>query len=151
MGAVERLAQRPVAEVRVDLGGRDRGVAEQLLHDPQVGALLEQVRGERVAQHVRRDGLLDAHRGRVVAHEAEDALARDAAAARVQQERRRLLALAEVRPPAREVAASGLGRETARRHDALTPALALDAHDAALEIEIAGAQAGSSETRRPPP
>ena len=41
-------------DVRVDRGGRDVGVAEQQLHDAQVGAVIEQVRRERVAQHVRR-------------------------------------------------------------------------------------------------
>jgi hypothetical protein len=37
----------------VDLRRRHRGVAEQLLHDAHVGAALEQVRRERVAQRVR--------------------------------------------------------------------------------------------------
>src|SRR6188472_3361920 len=39
----------------VDLGGRDARVPEELLDRAQVGAALEQVGGERVAQHVRRD------------------------------------------------------------------------------------------------
>ena len=90
--ALEGRAQGAVAEMGVDLGRRHRRVAEQLLHDAQVGAALEQVRREGVAQHVRRDGLLDADRGRVPAHEPEHALAGDAASARVEQECGRLLA-----------------------------------------------------------
>ena len=46
-------AQRGIGEVGVDLGRLEVRVAEQLLHDPQVGAALEQVRRERVAQGVR--------------------------------------------------------------------------------------------------
>ncbi len=40
-------------ELGVDLRRRDVGVAEQFLHRAQVAAGLQQVRGERVAQHVR--------------------------------------------------------------------------------------------------
>ena len=47
-----------VEHVGVDLRGGDVGVAEQLLHDAQVGAVLQQVAREGVAQHVRADALL---------------------------------------------------------------------------------------------
>ena len=140
--ALEGGTQGAVAEMGVDLGRRHRRVAEQLLHDAQVGAALEQVRREGVAQDVRRHGLLDADSSRVPAHDPEHALAGDAAAARVEQECGRFLLLAEERPAAGEVATGGVGREAAHRDDALAPALALDAHEAALEIEIARAQAG---------
>ena len=40
-------------DVAVDLGGRERAVTEQLLHDSEIGATFEQVRGEGVAQAVR--------------------------------------------------------------------------------------------------
>jgi len=39
-------------EVCVDLGGADRGVAEELLHDAQVGAALQHVGRERVPEAV---------------------------------------------------------------------------------------------------
>ena len=42
-------------DMRVDLRGRYVGVAEQRLHDAQVGAVLQQVTGEGVAQDVRAD------------------------------------------------------------------------------------------------
>ena len=42
-------------DVAVDLGGRERGVAEQLLDRAQVGAALEQVRRERVAERMGAD------------------------------------------------------------------------------------------------
>jgi hypothetical protein len=53
-----QLLQPLARDVGVDLRGRDVGVAEQQLHHAQVGAVVEQVRGEGVAQHVRRDALL---------------------------------------------------------------------------------------------
>ena len=47
------LAQALGVDVAVHLGRRERRVAQQLLDRPQVGAALEQVRRERVAQAVR--------------------------------------------------------------------------------------------------
>jgi hypothetical protein len=47
------LAQRMHGHQRVDLSGGHRCVAEQLLHHPDVGAAVEQVRRERVPQGVR--------------------------------------------------------------------------------------------------
>jgi len=49
------LAAAPVGDVRVELRRRQVGVAEHLLDGAQVGASLQQVRGERVAQEVRMD------------------------------------------------------------------------------------------------
>ena len=48
------VEQPLLADLGVHLRGRDRRMAEQLLHDAQVGAVVEQVRGARVPQHVRR-------------------------------------------------------------------------------------------------
>ena len=47
----------PVAgDVGVDLGGREVGVAEELLHCPEVGTAFEQVRSVGVAERVGVDG-----------------------------------------------------------------------------------------------
>jgi hypothetical protein len=54
------LAQPRSTHVRVNLGRADAGVAEQFLNDPEVRAVLEQVRRETVAQHVGRDVARDA-------------------------------------------------------------------------------------------
>ena len=50
-----RLAPPAVGDVRVELGRAEVGVAEHLLDAAQVGAALEQVRRERVAEQVRVD------------------------------------------------------------------------------------------------
>ena len=63
MQLLEALAR----DVRVDLGRRDIGVPEQHLHHAQVGAVIEQVGGERMAQGVRGDPLLAESRLRRVA------------------------------------------------------------------------------------
>src|SRR5258708_1605979 len=49
------LAQVALGEMCVNLGGRDVAVAEHLLHGAQVGAALEQMRGEAMPQSVRAD------------------------------------------------------------------------------------------------
>ena len=48
-----QLLEPLARHVGVDLRGRDVGVAEQQLHGAQVGAVVEQVGGEGVAQRVR--------------------------------------------------------------------------------------------------
>ena len=53
MGRVIDLGQMLEIQPRVDLGGADIGVAEQLLHTAQVAAGLQHMAGKRVAQHVR--------------------------------------------------------------------------------------------------
>ena len=52
---LDHLGEAVGGDVGVDLGGGDVGVAEQGLHDAQVGAAFEQVGGEGVTQDVRAD------------------------------------------------------------------------------------------------
>ena len=47
-------------EVGVDFGGDDALVAEHLLNGTQIGATIDEVGGERVAEGVRTDGFGDA-------------------------------------------------------------------------------------------
>ena len=47
-------------DVRVDFRRQNRFVTEHFLHDAQVGAVLDEVRGEGVAEGVRGDFLADA-------------------------------------------------------------------------------------------
>ena len=54
------VLQALLVDVGVDLGGGDVGVAEEFLDDAEVGAVLEQVGGEGVAQEVRVDVLVEA-------------------------------------------------------------------------------------------
>ena len=69
MGARRRPAtSRSVGHLRVHLRGRDRGVAEQLLHRPDVGAVVEQVGRARVAQHVRAQAVAEADPVAVLLH-----------------------------------------------------------------------------------
>ena len=49
-----KLLQPLARDVRVDRRRRDVGVAEQELHDAQVRAVIQEMRRERVPQHVRR-------------------------------------------------------------------------------------------------
>src|SRR3990172_13113723 len=52
------LALALLGDVGVYLGGAGAGVTQQLLHDPQLGAAVQQVGGERVAQEVGEDALV---------------------------------------------------------------------------------------------
>src|SRR5688500_10559889 len=53
------VAEAVRRDMRVNFGGVDAGVAKEFLDDSEVGAIFEQVRGEAVAEHVRRNVALD--------------------------------------------------------------------------------------------
>ena len=99
--AVVDAAQALAVDVAVDLRRRERGVAEQLLDRPQVGAALEQVRRECVAQPVRmrRDPPQRARVEPAAAHREEERVL--GAAARARAARARGSARATTRPPRR--------------------------------------------------
>ena len=60
MEAKVRLFEPFLVNVRVNLRGGDIRVAQHLLDDPQVCAVVEKVRGEAVPQRVRRNAFGDA-------------------------------------------------------------------------------------------
>src|ERR1700739_5124386 len=55
MGSVVNAGQVLEVKVGIDLGGRDVGVPEQLLHAAQLATRLEQVRGKGMAEEMRVD------------------------------------------------------------------------------------------------
>lgn len=60
MGAFVDLADAIEVQLGVDLGGRNRLVAKQLLDDSKVGSALKKVNGIRVAQRMWANHSLDA-------------------------------------------------------------------------------------------
>ncbi len=57
MEAIVRFLDALLVDMRVDLRGRDVGVAEHFLDDAQVAAVVEEVGGKTVPQRVRGDDL----------------------------------------------------------------------------------------------
>src|SRR4030095_3161093 len=103
MTAAEGGGEVAVVHGGVDLGGGDAGVAEHFLYGAQVGAALEEVGGEGMAQGMGA-GMRKAGAAREVAHLLPDALARqrpptrrhedEGATSTVQQRRPRFLMVA---------------------------------------------------------
>ena len=129
---------------RVDLGGRHRGMPEQLLDHADVGAALQEVRGEGVAQRVRRDvarhpgpvGGLDQHR--------PGGLARQPPSAGVEEQGARALRRAhrgELRAPAGEVGVDGGQGVGPHRDQPLLAALAAQQHGAVHPVEVVDVEA----------
>src|SRR5262249_61143986 len=88
-GRVFVRRQEPLGrDVRVALGGGEGGVAQELLDAAQVGAHVEQVRGEAVAERVRMDVAAGAGDQGVLVEVAGDAAGREVRAAAVDEERR---------------------------------------------------------------
>src|SRR5262245_23213634 len=138
-----RLAPPAVGHVGVELGRGEVGVAEHLLDAPQVGAALEQVRRERVAEEVRVDpARLEAGLLGKAAEDQERAGAGQRAALRIEEE---LGAVARVEEgaAAAQVAAERVGGTAPERDDPLLAALADRADEARLEVD-----AGSLEANR---
>src|SRR5256885_13043756 len=75
-------------KMSVDLRGRDARMAEHFLHRAQVSGRLEQVRGERVTQHVRVDVLRQAETPRPVRKSVAHRTGRHAPAARADEKGR---------------------------------------------------------------
>ncbi len=127
-------------------------MSEHLLDAAQVGAALEQVRRERVAEQVRMDApRLEARLLGEAPQDQERAGAGQRAALGVQEELRPVPPV-EVRPPAGEVAAERLDRRAADRHDALLAALAeRRARAGSSRSTPLFSSPTASETRRPAP
>src|SRR5207247_7840373 len=98
-----RVTSAGVRNMGVDLGRAQVGVAEHLLHAAQVGAALEQMRGERMAQEMGVDPCgVEAGLGRQAAEDEKCPGTGERAALGVQEELRAVPAIA-VRPAARAV------------------------------------------------
>ena len=90
LGARVRLhilfANERAINVRIDLGGGDIGVTQDVLYHAQIRAAFKHMRGERMAQGVRMEILHpDSHTGS--RHDAENALTGKPTASRVQKHR----------------------------------------------------------------
>ena len=55
MQVANKALQPFLYDMGIDLRGRDIGVAEQGLHDAQIRAIMQQMAGESVTQHMRAD------------------------------------------------------------------------------------------------
>src|SRR5881394_3687078 len=99
VGAEVELAAAAIADMRVELGRGEVGVAEHFLDAAQVGAAFEEVGCERVPEQVRVDALgVEAGFLGKPAQDEEDAGAREATALRVEEELG-TAAPVEMRPP----------------------------------------------------
>src|SRR5688572_26394233 len=73
-------------DVRVALGRAEAGMAQQLLNGPQIRAVREQMRRERMTQRVRADAELRAAFGHVPPYEAIDTTRRQALASIIEEQ-----------------------------------------------------------------
>ena len=140
---IDRLLQMAARQMEVDAGGLQVSVAEQHLDRRQVSAVLQQVRGKAMPQHVWADALLDARvPGRIVA-DMPDGFVGQVLAVRSgltgKQPRFRLL-------PS-PVFTERFEEPRTERHIAILAALALvNMDDHALTIDVLDAQADQFAT-----
>ena len=92
VGGLEGRPQALGGDLRVHLGRGDRGMAEQLLHDTQVGAVVEHVGGARVPEHVGAERPAETGPGPVAGDDGPPGLAGEPTAALVEEHRFRVTA-----------------------------------------------------------
>ena len=110
---------------------------EHLLDAAEVGASLEQVCCERVAEQMRVHAVrLETRGGRQLPEDQERSGTGQRSAVRIQEELRSVATI-EVRPASPEVAAKRVGRLAPDRDNAFLPALALTADQPLLQIDAA--------------
>ena len=147
------LAPAAVGDVRVELGRAEVGVAEHLLDAAQVGAALEQVRRERVAQQVGVDAPGSSPAAAASRRRIRNAPERVSGAALRVQEQLGPVAAVEVR--AARARGSGAAPSTASRPIGTTRSLAALAERRARRVRRGRRRPCSSptasETRSPPP
>src|SRR5918996_6034221 len=123
--------------MRVELGGAEIGVSEHLLDAPQVGAALEQMRGEGVPEQMGVDLRgVEPGLGCEAAKDEERARARERTPLGVQEELRPVTPV-EVGAAAGEVAAEGLSSLRPQGDDSLLVPLPDAADEPALEVDAA--------------
>ncbi len=127
-------------DVRVDFRGEDRLVAEHFLHDAQVGAVLDEVRGEGVAEGVRGDFLADACEQRLLFDQIENGHPAQRAAVFVEECDVVEGWLGSLRAGV-EVVAERVGGELPEGDEPLFVAFADHAHEAFLQIDVRDLQA----------
>src|SRR5437867_10488252 len=112
------LAQARRAHVRVDLGRADVRVTEKGLHDAQVGAPVEEMRREGVAQRVGRHAFAHPGGERAAADELPDRLAGERSPAHAEEDEGARAAAEETGSLAREVRLEGGPGRSTDGHDA---------------------------------
>jgi len=126
------------ADLGVFLGGGEGDMAEEFLDGAQVGAAVEKVGGEGMAQGMGRGLLENPGLDELLFEVALDASRRQASAAVVEKQ-----GLVLGRPAAGfQVGADGLAGLAAHRHDALLAPLAHNPHQAVIEIEVDDVEGG---------
>ena len=128
-------------DVGVDLCGAEAAVAEQHLHDAQVGAVVDEVGCERMAQGVRRDGRGDAAGGSIVADKFPEGLTGYGFAAFVEEKNVVQRVFEQLRAGAMDVTFDGSHGVFADGDEAFFLPFAAYAQDAVLQVEVAEAQA----------
>ena len=127
-------------DVRVDLGREDGLVSQHFLHDAQVGPVLDEVRGEGVAEGVRGDFLADAGEQRLFLDEVENGHPAQWAAVFVEEGDVVEGRLGGLRADV-EVGAERVSGHLAEGDEALFVALADHAHEALLQVDVRDEQA----------
>ncbi len=131
------VSATPVGDVRVALGRAEVRVAEHLLHGAEVGAALEEVRREGVAEEMRmHPARLEPGSVGELSQDEERTRAGERAAPRVEKELGPIAAV-EVRAAESEVPAYGFRCRAAERHEALLSALPEHPDDALLDSDAA--------------
>ena len=135
-------------DVGVDLSGGDVLVAEHVLNHTEVGAILDEVGGERVPESVRRNLLVDAGEHGLTLYDGEHRDTAEGLAEAVQKQGVIEFRGCRIRPDNQIIPDSG-GSHIPHRDNALLVTFADDPHEGLVKIDTGYSQAnglGDTET-----
>ena len=136
------------ADVGVDLRRGETLVAEQFLDTAQVGAAVEQVRGETMPQRVRCRGAVEARQHEILVKHPPDAAGRQSLAELIQEERIAVFVL-RVRLSNFQPVVERLDRVFAQRADAFFAALPDDPQNVRVSVPAGDVQADDFRDSKP--
>ena len=143
------VAQTLAGDVRVNLRGADAGVAEQFLNHAQVRAVFQKMRGETMAQHVRRDVAFDAGAFDAVFDSLPQSDGGKRCATIRQKKIRRRFCIHEFLPARIEKMLNRINGFFSNRHDALFISFADDVDETGFQMKLLQtdiAQFGEAQT-----
>src|SRR5262249_41080800 len=114
------LQQARRVDSGVNLRGRKRGVAKQLLNSPEITSACQQMRRERMAQRMRRSGVGQSEHAAQAGHRQLNDAGRERTAARANEQR---AFLSELERTQREIVINGFRHLRQDRDHSLLPAL----------------------------
>ena len=132
--------QALLGDVRIDLGGRNVGVAQHVLKGPQISPACQEMGCEGMTQGMRTDLLVNGHLLDVLFHDLPQRLPAEPVGGAVDEQGRRLAPLGELGASGKQVILQTFRRHLSHRHESFLVALAAHQDDIGGSVHVSEVQ-----------